>query len=126
MTLFVDSDIVIEVLRGRDFDILQHWANLSDSRSRILYSPVTSAEVWAGAKSSETMQLLELFASLECFTIGEATGKKAGEYLNVFRKSHRLQLADTLIAASAFVSGAALWTRNRKHYPMQDITFFNP
>ena len=37
-------------------------------------------------------------------------------------KTHRLELADCLIAATAFVEGAPLATGNVKDYPMQDIT----
>jgi predicted nucleic acid-binding protein len=30
-----------------------------------------------------------------------------------------------LIAANALANNAELWTRNRKHYPMADISFFD-
>jgi len=29
-----------------------------------------------------------------------------------------------MIAATVLIRGAALWTRNRKHYPMPEIAFF--
>jgi predicted nucleic acid-binding protein len=37
-----------------------------------------------------------------------------------------LTLADALIAAAASTSGLRLWTRNRRHYPMDDLAFFLP
>lgn len=49
----------------------------------------------------------------------------AGEYIRRYRKSHSVELGDALIAASAVVSGAALWTRNRKHYPMPELKFLD-
>jgi predicted nucleic acid-binding protein len=52
-------------------------------------------------------------------------GLRAGEYLRRYRKSHAVELGDALIAASAVASGARLWTRNRKHYPMRDLTFYD-
>ncbi len=34
------------------------------------------------------------------------------------------EVADALIAACAVTNSAELWTRNRKHYPMKEISFF--
>ena len=39
-------------------------------------------------------------------------------------RSHGVQLGDALIAATAAVHDAELWTRNRKHYPMRGLRFF--
>lgn len=41
-----------------------------------------------------------------------------------FLRSHSVEVAYALIAASALLHHAELWTRNRKHYPMKDLTFF--
>ena len=41
-----------------------------------------------------------------------------------FGRSHSVDVADSLIAATAWNHGAAVWTRNRKHYPMCDIAFY--
>ena len=48
----------------------------------------------------------------------------SGDYLARYGKSHRVEIADALIAAAAATSGLRLWTLNRKHYPMQDLRFF--
>jgi predicted nucleic acid-binding protein len=45
--------------------------------------------------------------------------------LRRYRKSHGVELADALIAATAVAHSAMLWTRNRKHYPMKELAFFN-
>jgi predicted nucleic acid-binding protein len=44
--------------------------------------------------------------------------------LRQYRKSHGVEIADALIAAAAVANRAELWTRNRKHYPMKDVSFF--
>jgi predicted nucleic acid-binding protein len=124
MTVLVDSDVIIEVLRARDRDLLVKWASLSGSSSSILCSPVSVAEVWAGARTHEYEAIGTVFDNLACTAIDAATGRKAGDYLRTFQKSHSLDIADALIAASAFMNEAALWTRNRKHYPMKELTFF--
>ncbi len=123
MTVLVDSDILIEVSRG-NHDLLRRWIELSGSEDVVLYSPVTEAELWAGARPHEHLALKNLFQSLMCVPVDSETGRRAGDYLRQYRKSHGVQLADALIAATAVLNGAALWTRNRKHYPMKELTLY--
>jgi len=124
MSVLVDSDILIEVSRGKDADLISRWTELSRSDVVILYSPVNAAELWAGARPAEYDALNNLFSMLECAPMDAATGRQAGDYLRRYRKSHAVELGDALIAACAVLNGAALWTRNRKHYPMKDLRFF--
>jgi predicted nucleic acid-binding protein len=124
VTVLVDSDILIEVFRARNQDILSRWEELGDSDNRILYSPVTEAEVWAGAWPREHEALTKLLQTLVCAPIDCEMGRVAGEYLHQYQKSHGLELGDALIASAAFVNRAELWTRNRKHYPMKELSFY--
>ncbi len=124
MSVLVDSDILIEVARGRDSEIVARWLELAGSEVAILYSPVSAAELWAGARSREHETLRTLFNALTVVPIDAETGRRAGESLRQYRKSHGVELGDALVAAGAIASGARLWTRNRKHYPMKDLEFF--
>jgi predicted nucleic acid-binding protein len=124
MTILVDSDILIEVSRGKDPEIVSKWLELGRSTDAILYSPVSVAELWAGARTGEYKALHSLFASLICAPMDSETGKQAGDYLRQYRKSHGVELGDALIASAALLNRAVLWTRNRKHYPMKDLSFF--
>lgn len=122
MTVLVDSDVLIEVSRGRDVGILSRWAGLAESDDIVLCSPVSVAELWHGARPKEHAILTNLFRALACVPVDTETGRLAGEYLRDYRKSHSVELGDALIAASATQHRAALWTRNRKHYPMRAMT----
>ena len=124
MTVLVDSDILIEVLRGRDQGIIGRWSELGESSDFILCSPVSVAELWHGARAREHQALEGLFRALICIPIDANTGRRAGEYLFAYHKSHSLKLGDALIAAAALENNAMLWTRNRKNYPMKDLRFF--
>jgi hypothetical protein len=124
VTVLVDSDVVIEVCRARDADILAKWRELADAEDAILYSPITAAELWAGVRPREREALTNFFRSLLCVPIDSEMGRQAGEYLQRYRKSHGLQMSDALIAATAVSNRAALWTRNHKHFPMKELTFF--
>ena len=124
MIVLIDSDILIEVARGRDAAILEKWAELAESDDVVLCSPVSAAELWHGARPKEHKALGELFRALTCAPMDAETGKQAGEYSRVFHKSHAVELGDALIAAAAVQNRAALWTRNRKHYPMKGLEFY--
>jgi hypothetical protein len=124
MSVLVDTGVLIEVSRGRDADLVSRWIELSRSDVAVLYSPVSAAELWAGARPAERDALNGLFRALTCIPIDAETGRQAGDYLRRCRRSHAVELGDALIAAGAVLNGAALWTRNRKRYPMKELTFF--
>ena len=124
MIVLIDSDILIEVARGRDAAIIEKWAELAESDDVVLCSPVSVAELWHGARPKERKALGDLFRALACVPVDAETGRQAGEYLHVFHKSHAVELGDALIAAAAAQNRAALWTRNRKHYPMRGMEFY--
>src|SRR5437763_8702725 len=109
MTVLVDSDILIEVSRGRNADVVPKWIDLSNSDAAVLYSPVTVAELWAGARSNEYDALNNLFRALTCIPIDEEAGRQAGAYLRQYRRSHGVEVADALIAAGAVANKAELW-----------------
>jgi predicted nucleic acid-binding protein len=122
--VLLDTDIIIEVLRRRDEGILLRWQQLGARSDRVFYTPVTAAELWQGMRPREEETVLELLAVMTCLPITFEMGRMAGNYLQRFGPSHSLELGDALIAGAAAVHGCALWTRNRKHYPMKDIELF--
>jgi len=124
VSVLIDSDVLIEVSRARDAGLLARWREAGASDRQILYSPVSLAELWAGVRPREQAALEALFQGLTCAPICEETGRMAGHFLRQYGKSHALGMSDALIAAAAAVNAAALWTRNRKHYPMKEIGFY--
>jgi len=122
--VLIDSDVLIEVSRARNTEILTAWRSLADSEEVLLCSPVTVAELWQGAKPAEYSLLNGLFSTLLSTPIDHETGRMAGDFLRTYRKSHGVELGDALIAADTLLHNAELWTRNRKHYPMPGLRFF--
>ncbi len=53
-------------------------------------------------------------------------GRKAGAYLARHAWPRGVRVADALIAAAATTSGLRLWTLNQRHYPMEDVVFYEP
>lgn len=123
-TVLVDTDVLIEVLRDRDPAITSTWLRAVSDDTLVSYTPVTAAEIEHGARAQEREKTHSLMAALTCLPIDAECGRRAGEYLRQFRKSHALELGDALIAAAAAVHQLPLWTRNRKHFPMRDLVFF--
>jgi hypothetical protein len=80
--------------RGRNADVIAGWIESSSSDADILYSPVSVAELWAGARPSEYDALENLFSSLACAPINSEAGRHAGNYLRQFRRSHAVEIAD--------------------------------
>ena len=124
MTVFIDSDVLMEILLGRDQAVLSTWRSLVDAEAVLLVSPVSVGEIWASARAHEHVLLMQLFRSLLCVSIDCETGKQAGEYLRKFSRNYDFKIADALIAASAIRHHAALWTRDRNRYPMHELSFY--
>lgn len=124
MTVLVDSDILIEVTRGRNQDVISRWRELKSAENVVLYCAVTAAELWADVLPHEREILTNFFRTLLCAPIDYEAGFLAGDYLRHYAKSHHLEIADALIAAVAVLNHAQLWTRNRKHYPMKQLSFY--
>ena len=125
MNILLDSDIAIEILRARDQAILSKWSALSVSGAVVFYSPVTAAEVWAGAFPNEHQLITRFFRPLLCIAADYDIGQLTGEFLRKYARSHNLEIGDALIAATAVLRQSALWTRNRKHYPMPGLAFYS-
>jgi hypothetical protein len=123
-SILIDSDILIEVSRARDSSILTKWDALSRGSTVLFCSPVTVAELWHGARQQEDGILQALFAAVQSIPIDAEIGQRAGVFLRQYAKSHGVELGDALIAATACLHDLQLWTRNRRHYPMQDLRFF--
>jgi predicted nucleic acid-binding protein len=124
VTVLLDTDVAIEILRSRNQIISSKWSALVDSGTVVFYAPVVAAEVWAGALPHEHHLISIFFRPLICIPTDYEIGELAGALLRKFAKSHGLEIPDALIAATAIQQNAALWTRNRKHYPMPQLTLF--
>jgi predicted nucleic acid-binding protein len=124
VSVLLDTDVVIEIQRGNDPQIRAKWRSLVTSGTALLYSPVVAAETWAGARPHEHLLVQSFFDALICIPTDYEIGELAGTLLRKFAKSHGLEIPDALIAATAIQHNATLWTRNRKHYPMPQLTLF--
>ncbi|MCZ6548822.1 MAG: type II toxin-antitoxin system VapC family toxin [Deltaproteobacteria bacterium] len=123
--ILLDSDVIIAWLRGYD-PFTETVPGLLSQGDVLAWTPLSVAEIFAGVRKGEENQVENLFIVLETLPLSDAIGRKAGYYLRAYSKSHGVELGDALVAATAYFTKMALWTLNRKHYPMRDIQFFSP
>ena len=87
---------------------------------------VSWAEIFAGIRPGEESATEAFFAARTEVPVDAHIGRRAGQYLGRFAKSHGLDVPDALIGATASTVGLRLWTLNRRHYPMDDVMFYEP
>ena len=99
MRILVDSDILIDHLRGHH--------RFAVGKDTVHVSTVTRAELFAGRGSEEAKvrRLLEPFAEL---AVDRGVAERAGR----IRRTARIGMADALIAATAISHRLTLVTRN--------------
>lgn len=122
--ILLDSDVIIAWLRGYH-PFAELIPELVSKANLFAWTPVSVAEIYAGVRSGEEGTIENLFLVLETLSVSAEIGKKAGNYLHAYAKSHGVELGDALIAATAHVHGFRLWTLNKKHYPMKDVEFYS-
>lgn len=123
--MLLDSDVVIEILRGRP-GMSERLAATERNGLPTYCCAITWAEVGAGLRPGEESATEDFFEARGEVVIDAATGRRAGAYLSRYAKSHHVAIADALIAAAASTAGLSLWTLNRKHYPMKDLRLYDP
>ncbi|MBI4137703.1 MAG: type II toxin-antitoxin system VapC family toxin [Candidatus Sungbacteria bacterium] len=109
----VDSDILIDYLRGRQN--AREFLVSVGARYRLFISVVSIAETYAGRETRDPEKKDQLQAFLDNFHVidfDRALAKKAGE----LRRDYGGPFADMIIAASALAHNLILATRNLKHY----------
>ena len=113
--LLLDSDVLIDYLRQRP----QAMAYLEALPVVPLLSVVAIAELISGVRDGQERTLLEaLVAAVQVLPVDERIATQAGLWRRQYLRSHRLELPDMLIAATALAHNATLVTLNSKHFPM--------
>ncbi|MBK8049857.1 MAG: type II toxin-antitoxin system VapC family toxin [Anaerolineales bacterium] len=121
----IDTDILIDHFHGNS-SAQNYIAESLLNGEQLAISVVTLTELLAGMRAGEEVRTESLISLFRLCDVTPDIARRAGAYLNQYRKSNRLELGDAYIAATAAIHGAEVVTRNVKHYPMADIAVTEP
>jgi len=128
LKIVVDTNILIDHLRGitQATNVLEE---VEDNNFQGYISTINIMELMAAPKMTE--QRFELIKSLldifEHVPVDSNIATVAGRYLAKYRASHGLEPIDALIAATAKVNEAVLFTLNTKHFKcIEGLIVINP
>lgn len=117
----MDTTALIDVFRGQPG--ATDLVNRLRETAPLALCPVTSAEVYAGAREAELPQVDNLLSAMAFYPITPEASRRAGRWRYAHgQKGITLNLSDALIAAVAVEFGLVLVTKNRRHYPMDGLT----
>ena len=114
MTVLVDTDVLIDYLRGQR-DAAAFLYSLGEPP---MVSVITLAELWAGVRPGEEARLRQALHVLRSAQVDATIAETAGRLRRQFGPSHGTSLPDALIAATAVELGLTLVTLNERHFPM--------
>ncbi|MEA3419105.1 MAG: type II toxin-antitoxin system VapC family toxin [Campylobacterota bacterium] len=112
--VLVDTDVLIWYLRGN-----KEAYGLIHSLPHICISSVTYMELVQGMRNKEELRTLQKTLkqwNVKTIYVNEEISAKALFFMEEYFLSHSMQLADTLIGATATMYGMTLITANDKHY----------
>ena len=119
----LDTDVIIWHLRGHE--PTEEILKSIEIDQPVGCSAISVFEVLAGVREKERTVTLQFLAPLNKVPVDSPISIKASEYWKEFKmKGITIGQADALIAATANIMNLTLITYNRRHYPMNDVTFY--
>ena len=120
ISCLVDTDIVIDFLRRREYaqKLLENWAG----EGLLAISTLTHLEIYQGMRAGEEMTTNAFLDGLISVVVDIPISRRAGTMLGGLRsKGMTIGIADAIIAATALQFGAPLLTNNIEHYPFPNL-----
>ncbi len=117
MTLtIVDSNVLIDALRSRE-PALAYLERVADE-GMVWSSVLVRSELLVGFRPGEDRLVADLFDRISWQNVTADIADRAGRLGAPFRRSHRLEVVDLIIAATTIELGGNLATLNVRDFPM--------
>jgi predicted nucleic acid-binding protein len=113
--ILVDTDILIDVANN---DAIAKARLTSESQTSVLaIGTITIMELIVGCRNKTELQSLNRFLSqFQILTLTSHISERATQLLQDYYLSHRLLIADALIAATAIENQIALLSKNQRDF----------
>ncbi len=113
--ILIDTDILIDAARNVN-EALKCLQQV-DQQFSAAVSSVTQMELIIGCRDKNELRSLEHFLErFHVISVSEQISDTAIDLLKQYRLSHGLQIADSLIAATAIVTDIQLISKNQRDY----------
>ena len=123
MTYLFDTDVMVDFFKHKAYATAL-IEKLSQNATLAL-STITIAELRSGwTKKEAAFHLPRLYALCVVVPVSKEIAEQAGAWRQEYT-GKRLGTPDTLIAATAYLTHAPLFTNNTKHYPMKELALHN-
>ncbi len=121
MRAYVDSDILIWHLRGerRAAGVLRRLS--AEAGVELWTGALQRAEVVFFMRPEEESPTLSFLSRFKTEAVTREVVDQAGLLYRRWHPSHRIDVNDAILAATAAATGGKIYTQNVKHYPMPDI-----
>jgi predicted nucleic acid-binding protein len=121
MRVYVDSDILIWHLRGKD-EARQRLKKLTDDNDVELWiGAMQRAEIVFFMRDTEKEYTMDLLSLFKTHPVDKTIIDQAGEFYRKWNPSHGIDPDDAILAATVALTGGRIITQNISHYPMPDI-----
>ena len=115
--IVLDTNVLIEILKDNQSTI----EKVQSFNCPLAISSITVMELFYGALNKAEVKKLENFVALfEIININEAISNQSTTLIKTYAKSHNLDIPDGLIASTALVLEAPLFTYNLKDFRFID------
>ncbi len=115
--ILCDTNIFIHLLR-EDLSVYRQLKSIG--QENIAYSIITKAEIFQGAFKKELHRDEQMFDAFKLYHLNEDISKVFNGIIINYSKSHRIQIPDALIAATAIENNLPLYTLNIKDFDFID------
>lgn len=124
--VLLDTNIIIDTL-NRKANRLRQLDELILQGASLACTSINITEIYMGMRPSQATVTAHFLSALDLYPVTPEAARLAGRmYADWRQKGQTLSVADLTIAAVCITEGLALFTENRKHFPMPELNLYMP